>query len=72
MVSSIRPQDAIEGCACLRCRRVDATMLRRSIAGDIVWATTLLWRYPSVLVLVGVLTVVTGLLWPILEAGPQT
>lgn len=62
----------IDGCSCLRCRTVDVRIRRRSPAGDILWATTLLRRYPSVLVLAILIMASTWLLWPLFETMPQT
>lgn len=46
-------------------------LLRRSLAGDFLWATTLFRRYPSILVLAGAIIIGTWLLWPLLETLPQ-
>lgn len=72
VVGDFKRHEDREKCTCLRCRRVDIGLLRRSIVGDFLWATTLLRRYPSLLGVVVGLTVVTGFLWPVLEEGPQT
>lgn len=62
----------LEGCGCVRCQRVDGTLLRRSILGDFRESVSLLRRSPSLLVLAAALTVATGELWSLLESLPQT
>ena len=35
-------------CTCLRCRNVDPAVIRRSIAGDVLWSLRLFRRHPSI------------------------
>lgn len=57
-MAMVRLHDDVDGCGCVRCQEVDHEVLRRSLAGALVWSATLPFRRPSILVVlaaVGVL-----------------
>ncbi|WP_162991597.1 hypothetical protein [Halostella salina] len=51
-VDTIRRRDAADGCGCVRCRDLDAAVVRHSVADDVWWTVRLLQRHPSVPVIV--------------------
>jgi hypothetical protein len=61
----IRRREDTDGCACIRCRSVEPQIFRQSIAGDLLTGTVLLGRHPSIVVIVLVVLLLTGLLNPL-------
>jgi hypothetical protein len=49
-MSMVRLHEDVDGCGCVRCQQVDHEVLRRSLAGALVWSATLPVHRPSILV----------------------
>ncbi|MEZ3118163.1 hypothetical protein RYH80_19795 [Halobaculum sp. MBLA0147] len=61
----IRRREDTHNCGCVRCRSVDAQLIRQSVGGDLLVGAVLTKRHPSVVVAALGLLIVTGLLDPL-------